>query len=77
MDGCRFNRGIKENIYQLYMNSNLQVLEYLAEITGDRKYIDKYLSQKEKRENVFNECMSDYGLCEYIKAKDLGYEYTM
>ena len=76
-DKCIFNEEVKQRIYCLYRESNLAVLEYIAEITKTwnddaKEFLNKYDVAEDENEEaeIFWEAMEYYGLFDYIKGQE-------
>ena len=79
---CVFNEEVKEKIYNLYRGSDLEVLEYLAEITKTwgneaQEFLNRWCAedieaddQDTNRVNIFWEAMNYYGLTSYIDKRE-------
>lgn len=76
-DKCVFNEEVKQKIYNLYRESNLAVLEYIAEITktwNDRgkEFLQDYMNSEDENEEVkiFWNAMEHYGMKDYISEHE-------
>ena len=74
---CVFNEEVKQKIYNLYRESNLEVLEYIAEITktwNDRgkEFLQNYSNAEDEDEEIkiFWDAMEHYGLKDYISEQE-------
>lgn len=74
---CVFNEEVKQKIYNLYRESNLEVLEYIAEITktwNDRgkEFLQNYSNaeDEDKEIKIFWDAMEHYGLKDYISEQE-------
>lgn len=82
LNKCVFNEEVKEIIYNLYRESDLEVLEYLTEITKTwgneaQEFVDRWKSEDIKaddqdtdRVKIFWEAMDYYGLTDYINKRE-------
>lgn len=76
-DKCVFNEEVKQKIYNLYRESNLAVLEYIAEITKTwddigKEFLQDYMNTEDKNEEVkiFWNAMEHYGMEDYISEQE-------
>ena len=76
-NACVINEEVKQKIYNLYRESNLEVLEYIAEITktwNDRgkEFLQNYLNAEDEDEEIkiFWDTMEYYGLKDYISEQE-------
>ena len=75
--GCILNEEVKENIYNLYKESNLAVLEYLTKISSwDERikelynhYINAEFNSNEA-DNIFWDTMHYISMDDYIKEHE-------
>ena len=76
-DKCVFNEEVKQKIYNLYRESNLAVLEYIAEITKTwndigKDFLQQYANAVDEDEEVkiFWNAMEHYGMDTYISEQE-------
>lgn len=76
-DKCVFNEEVKQKIYNLYRESNLAVLEYIADITktwNDRgnEFLQTYMNAEDEDEElkIFWDAMEYYGMEDYISEQE-------
>lgn len=70
---CIFSEEIKEEIYNLYKGSNLEVLEYVHSILPNNKHIEKELHKYTKLDQFddCNECLDIFwNIMDYINMSD-------
>lgn len=74
---CVFNEEVKQKIYNLYRESNLAVLEYIAEITKTwndigEDFLQQYANAKneDKKVKIFWNAMKHYGMDTYISEQE-------
>ena len=74
---CMFNKEVKQKIYNLYRESNLAVLEYIADITKTwngrgNEFLQAYMNAEDEDEEVkiFWNAMEYYGMKDYISEQE-------
>lgn len=82
LNNCIFNEEVKDKIYNLYRESDLEVLEYLAEITKTidniaQELVNRWIAEDPKandqdtdRVNIFWEAINHYGLTDYLNQRE-------
>lgn len=77
--GCIFNEETKEKIYEIYIGSNLEVLEYVHKLIPDSDYVEealhKYLKldqfdDEDECVDIFWGTMDYIGMADYILNRD-------